>query len=217
MADDEESDAMLKALNAAKSALDCIRKTDITEVKSLSKPPELVKLVMEAVCVLFGISAKKSDDYWASAKQLLADGAFLSRLKSYDKDHINPEIMSTIRSKYISNPEFVNIPRVTKVSRAGAHFCKWVINMEKYDRLLKCIPSEKLPQIAPQIKPEPTKKLDGPFQTPRATMELSKYSNAYIRARAGFKFWPQQKPRPTPFGKHCIGMAKTTMGLANAI
>lgn len=63
----------------------------------MQRPPDGVKLVMEAVCIIKGIKAKKIDDktgkkvddYWEPARNLLADPAkFLDSLMNFDKDNI---------------------------------------------------------------------------------------------------------------------------------
>lgn len=73
-------DEALPALNAALNALKALNKNDIVEIKSFAKPPSLVQLTMEAVCVLKG---EKPD--WDTAKRLLGDGGFLKSLEEFDK------------------------------------------------------------------------------------------------------------------------------------
>ena len=53
-----------------------------------ARPPELVIMVMAAVCTL--LQEKTS---WASAKQVLADAQFLKKLVSLDKNAV-PEKVS---------------------------------------------------------------------------------------------------------------------------
>ena len=48
--------------------------------RAYTRPPELVTMVMSAVCVLLG---KQPD--WASAKQVLSDANFINLLINYDK------------------------------------------------------------------------------------------------------------------------------------
>lgn len=65
------------------------------QVRALQRPPQGVKLVIEAVCILKGIKPKKVageklgekvDDYWDAGKGLLQDpGKFLDGLFKYDK------------------------------------------------------------------------------------------------------------------------------------
>lgn len=65
----------------------------------MQRPPQGVKLVIEAVCIMKGIKPKrvpgekpgtKVDDYWEPGKGLLQDpGKFLESLFKYDKvEHI---------------------------------------------------------------------------------------------------------------------------------
>ena len=61
----KDLDAALPALNAAVSALNSLNKNDITEIKSFSKPPPLVLVTMEGVCILFG---QKPD--WDTSKKV---------------------------------------------------------------------------------------------------------------------------------------------------
>ena len=42
----------IPALNSALAALDTLTPQDITLVKSMKQPPAIIKLVMEAVCVM---------------------------------------------------------------------------------------------------------------------------------------------------------------------
>lgn len=81
-------------LEEAIAALNILKPTDITLVKSMKNPPEVVKLVMAAVCVMKGVppdrindptTGKKVQDYWGPSKRLLGDMQFLQTLKDYDK------------------------------------------------------------------------------------------------------------------------------------
>lgn len=45
-------DEALSATEEANQALNSLDKADITEIKALTKPPDLVKTVLEAVCIL---------------------------------------------------------------------------------------------------------------------------------------------------------------------
>ena len=49
----------MPALHAAVKALDTLKKDDITFLKQLKKPPQVIRLVMHAVCIMFGEKAKK--------------------------------------------------------------------------------------------------------------------------------------------------------------
>ncbi|KAM9844002.1 dynein axonemal heavy chain 3-like [Aulostomus maculatus] len=52
----------LPALEEAKSALDTLKPSDITVVKSMQNPPGPVKLVMESICIMKGIKPERKPD-----------------------------------------------------------------------------------------------------------------------------------------------------------
>lgn len=77
----------------------------------------LVKLVMEAVCIMKNVkperkpdptgSGKMVEDYWGPSQKVLSDFKFLDSLKAYDKDNINPAIMKKIREKLAQPPHII--------------------------------------------------------------------------------------------------------------
>jgi dynein heavy chain len=135
-------------LNAALTALDTLKKSDIDLVKSMKNPPAGVKLVMESICVMKDIKADKIPDpagtgkmildYWKPSQKLLGDPAFLSSLKTYDKDNIPTTVIKRIRDIYIPNPEF-KPEKVKNASSAAEGLCSWVLAMEAYDRVIKVV------------------------------------------------------------------------------
>ena len=72
-----------------------LNKNDVVEVRALQRPPLGVKLVIDAVCIMKEVKAKKVagekigtkvDDYWEPGKALLQDPTkFLEGLFKYDK------------------------------------------------------------------------------------------------------------------------------------
>ena len=139
----------IPVLESALAALNTLTKKDFDTIRAYQKPPGKVKLALEAVCVMLAEKpdrikdpeggTKKVDDYWAPAKRLLGDvKSFMSRLRDYDKDSIPPAIMSTLRSKYIPNPDFD--PAIVKsASEAAAGLASWCHAMDKYDRVAKVV------------------------------------------------------------------------------
>jgi dynein heavy chain len=124
-------DEALPALDTSVKALNSLNKTDISEVKSFPKPPDLVQYVMESVCILL----QAPDVKWSTSKQLLGDPKFLSRLVFYDKDHI-PEAVLRKLKKYTDNPQF-DPNAVAKHSVAAKSLCMWVRSIEVYSEVYK--------------------------------------------------------------------------------
>ncbi|KAH6567387.1 hypothetical protein BASA60_009078 [Batrachochytrium salamandrivorans] len=133
-------DEALPALDAAVESLNSLSKNDIIEVRSMQRPPEGVKLVIEAICIMKGIKpkkidgdkpGKKIDDYWEPGRALLADPQrFLDSLMNFDKDNIAEITIQKIKP-YIDSPEF-QVSVISRVSRAATSMCQWVRAMEKY-------------------------------------------------------------------------------------
>ncbi|XP_060945031.1 dynein axonemal heavy chain 7 [Limanda limanda] len=150
-------------LESALAALNTLTTQDITVIKSMKSPPTAVKLVMEAICILKGIkpdrvpdpsgSGKKVEDFWGPAKKLLGDMRFLQSLHEYDKDNIPQSLIAIIRSKYITNSDFVP-EKIRTASAAAEGMCKWVCAMDKYDKVAKVVApkKEKLAQAEGKMK-----------------------------------------------------------------
>jgi len=143
----------IPALEAAVSALNTLKPSDISQVKAMKNPPPIVKLVMEAVCIMRSIKAERKpdpsgsgkmvEDYWGPSQKILGDMKFLDILKAYDKDNIQPAIMKIIRAKYVPNEQFV--PDIVRQASAACEgLCKWVRAMEVYDRVAKVVAPKKL-------------------------------------------------------------------------
>ncbi|XP_069721684.1 dynein axonemal heavy chain 12 [Phaenicophaeus curvirostris] len=142
----------IPALEAALDALNTLKPSDISIVKSMKNPPSGVKLVMAAVCVMKDIKPEKIAhplkagskilDYWGPSKKLLGDMNFLKDLEEYDKDNIPAAIMQKIRAEYLTNPEF-DPHKVAKASSAAEGLCKWIMAMEVYDRVAKVVAPKK--------------------------------------------------------------------------
>ncbi|KAF0719522.1 Aste57867_966 [Aphanomyces stellatus] len=126
----KDLETAMPALNAAVSALDSLDKKDITEVRSFTKPPQAVQVVMEAVCIMMG---EKPD--WDNSKRLLAKSTFMQELKDYDKDNISANILKKIR-KYTESPDFA-VDEVKKVSKAAMSLCMWIHAMDVYSKVIK--------------------------------------------------------------------------------
>jgi dynein heavy chain len=158
------------ALEAAVAALNTIKPADITLVKSMKNPPQAVKFVLEAVCVMKGIKAERKpdpanpgkilDDYWGPSQKMLGDMKFLESLITYDKNNIAPPIMKRIREKFIPDPNFEPLS-IRSVSTACEGLCRWVRAMDSYDKVFKIVAPKqaRLAQAESELA-EQMKKLD---------------------------------------------------------
>lgn len=145
-------DLAMPALEGAIAALKSLSKNDIVEIKAMKKPPDAVKLVMEAVCIMMNVKAdkikdpnggsRKIDDYWGpSLRVILADPSFLKKLMDYDRDNMAPAMVERV-TEYTKMDVFE--PEVVKKgSIAAAGLCKWVHAMIVYDKIAKNVAPKK--------------------------------------------------------------------------
>ncbi|XP_064629143.1 dynein axonemal heavy chain 1-like isoform X2 [Lineus longissimus] len=147
IADDAQKDLdeALPALDAALASLKSLNKNDVIEVRALQRPPDGVRLVIDAVSIMKGVKPKriagdkpgeKKDDYWEVGKALLQDpGKFLESLFKYDKDNIPDTVIQKIQP-YIDNEAFMPAA-IAKVSKACTSICQWARAMHKYHFVAK--------------------------------------------------------------------------------
>lgn len=116
----------------------------------MKNPPSIVKLVMEAVCIMLGEKCDRKpdgsgrivEDYWSPSLKLLSDLKFLDRLKNFNIDHIPASIIKKIRENYIPNVDFD--PKIVRnASTACEGLCKWIIALNKYDKVTKIVAPKK--------------------------------------------------------------------------
>ena len=131
---------ILPELESAIKSLDTIKKDDIDLVRTMHNPPEAVKITLEAIAIANKqkpIRMKDSNnptgmisDYYESGKKLLSVPKFIERLKNFDRNSLDDEIISKI-SPYIVMPKFH--PEIVKYASSAAEgMCKWVRAMYKF-------------------------------------------------------------------------------------
>ncbi len=134
MKDDCQRDleVALPALRSAEDAVSKLNKEAITEVKSFRNPPEVVVLVMMAVCFL-----KDQKQDWDSALRMLSDTNFRASLINYPKDDIPAAKLRKLKT-WIENPDF-EIEKVSRVSKAATAMCMWVRAIDTYAHVAKTV------------------------------------------------------------------------------
>ncbi|XP_070577565.1 LOW QUALITY PROTEIN: dynein axonemal heavy chain 6-like [Ptychodera flava] len=128
----KDLNSVIPALQEAIASLDSLDKSDISEIRVYSKPPDLVMHVMGAVCILL---LHKPD--WQTAKQVLGDPGFLKRLVTFDKNGVPDKVFVKLK-KLTRMPDFVP-EKVGHVSGACKSMCQWVLALEHYNDVYKMV------------------------------------------------------------------------------
>ena len=98
-------------------------KSDLQEVKSFSKPPQLVKIVLEAYVILLG---QRGDDLFHVARKVLAQFG----LPEIDLDNISISILKKLQL-YIENPG-ITVDKLRQVSSGIVSMWKWIQSAYHY-------------------------------------------------------------------------------------
>lgn len=116
----------------AQEGLENLSKDSLAEIKSFTKPPPDVNIVVSVIMTILG-----KDPSWTSAKKELADPNFLKKLKEYDKDNMSQNTIKKIE-KYTHRPE-MTYENVKNKSQAAGCMWAWVLAMEQYAKAFKDI------------------------------------------------------------------------------
>lgn len=112
----------------------------------MKKPPKVVKLVMQTVCMLLGVAPqeKKSKktgkpklSYWKAAqgKEVLGNPRFQEKLVDFDRSSVTPETMMEVED-VLTNGNY-SYERAHKASAAAAGIFKWVKVTREYFYIVK--------------------------------------------------------------------------------
>lgn len=148
-AKDRSTADTMSEVSEAVDALDSISKSSIKEVAAMSNPPQAVRAVMEAVCIIFGcqptvtnvrggVSVQRRVDYWPAAQKLMKDMHFLNRLRTFDRSSVSPQQLS--RAEAHMAQANLSRERVAASSMAAFVLYRWamaIIAMARAEAVLR--------------------------------------------------------------------------------
>ncbi|EFA77050.1 cytoplasmic dynein heavy chain [Heterostelium album PN500] len=120
------------AILEAQESVSTIKKKHLDEIKSLPKPPQPVKLAMEAVCLM--LTGKKLE--WADIRKKIMETTFISSIVDYDtKKQLTSKIREAVKKEYLEDPNF-NYEAVNRASKACGPLVKWVTAQAIFSEIL---------------------------------------------------------------------------------
>ncbi|XP_072179432.1 dynein heavy chain domain-containing protein 1-like [Diadema setosum] len=115
-----ELDKVNPVYEAALHALRSLDQSDFNELRTYHQPPELVKKVIFAICLMF-----RQPLDWSSGKVLINRKNFFQELEFYDKASIPNDIFHKLNVLFIHDPTF-DPQKVHVCSAAASSLCQWV-------------------------------------------------------------------------------------------
>jgi dynein heavy chain 1 len=119
------------ALIDAQSAVKGIKKAHLDEVRGLARPPPMVQMSMEAVCIMI---EEKFDD-WSSIRKIIRKDDFIQKVIDFDTDSMSKKARMKIEKNYLSNEDFT-FEKVNRASRACGPLAKWIRSQIEYASIL---------------------------------------------------------------------------------
>lgn len=109
-----------------------IKRQHLTEVRSMSNPPEAVKLTMESVCIMLGHKI----DSWKTVQSIIRRDDFISSIVNYNTEaQITKQLRDFMHKNYLSNPNF-EFDVVNRASKACGPLYKWVTAQCNFSAIL---------------------------------------------------------------------------------
>ena len=119
-------------------------KDEISALKKLEKPSPQIVLVVEALCILFGIRPQKSKgdsvtsvDYFEAARKHIFNNSanLLQRILNFDRNSITEDVFS-ILLQFHAKKQF-NPKAVKRQSKFCALLCKWIRVIIDFTKAMK--------------------------------------------------------------------------------
>ena len=143
---EETLNRIIPSLNAAMNAGDVPSKKELADLRALKKPPEIVKLVMQATCMLLGVQPAPEKDrvtgkmvmsWWAAAtgKEVLGNPRLPEMLMSFDRNKLTPEIMMEVEA-VLTEGGYTYEAATAAFSSASGIF-KWIKATREYFYIFK--------------------------------------------------------------------------------
>ncbi|KAK6731031.1 hypothetical protein RB195_007476 [Necator americanus] len=119
------------AVEEAQQAVKGIRKNQLVEVRSMASPPVMVKLALEAICILLGENVGTD---WKAIRGVMVKDDFMPRILAFDTDSITTDILKQM-DKYVHNPDW-DFDKVNRASQACGPMVKWAKAQLLYSGML---------------------------------------------------------------------------------
>ncbi|CAL5987537.1 Dynein_heavy chain [Hexamita inflata] len=123
------------AVDAAKKAITGIDRKKLDELKMMAKPPENIRIAMEAVVLIVGDEADRNSISWESVKKTMRKPDFLSLMTSFDpqKTLISNSIQKKLREQYFDK---ITVDQVNRASQAAGPMFQWAVSVSNFQEIV---------------------------------------------------------------------------------
>ncbi|GLD93495.1 hypothetical protein PINS_up002087 [Pythium insidiosum] len=123
------------ALLDAQASVNSIRKSQLDEIRALARPPNAVKMTLEAVAIMLGETSLD----WADLRKFIRRDDFISQVVNFDSEKLTSRQRQVIQTNYIDNTDEFEYEKVNRASKACGPLYKWIVSQLNYTRILHSI------------------------------------------------------------------------------
>lgn len=123
------------ALEAAKSAVGAVNKQALDELRSMNKPPEHVKMAMEAVVLMVRSEIPPASINWEAVRKVMRDANFIPSILEYEAEHLKDSTRKTLKKQYLENKAW-DVSRIKQASKCAGPVAQWVESQIQFADLL---------------------------------------------------------------------------------
>ncbi|KAK3294055.1 dynein heavy chain, N-terminal region 1-domain-containing protein [Chaetomium fimeti] len=120
------------AVEEAKASVSNIKRQHLTEVRSMSSPPQGVRLALDSVCTLIGHKVTE----WKQIQAVIRRDDFIASIINFNNEkQMTKALRLKMRNEFLANPEFT-FERVNRASKACGPLVQWVEAQVSYAEIL---------------------------------------------------------------------------------
>lgn len=121
------------AVLEAQRGVQNIKKQHLTEIRSMTNPPNAVKITMESVCILIGYDVTT----WRDVQLIVRRDDFITNIVSFDnEEQLTPELRDYMEKTYLTRSDFT-FEAVNRASKACGPLLQWVLAQLTYSSILE--------------------------------------------------------------------------------
>ena len=126
----EELESAEPALLSAQQSVRGIKKSQLDEIRALARPPDNVRMTLEAVAIMMG--ERKLE--WADVRKMLQKSDFIPGILDFDLDKLGDRQIQIVKQNYL-NEGTLNLESVMRSSKACGPLFNWVSSQIHYSEI----------------------------------------------------------------------------------
>jgi dynein heavy chain 1 len=115
------------ALISAQQSVRSIKKTQLDEIRALARPPDNVRMTLEAVAIMLG--EKQLD--WPDIRKMLQNREFIPNILEFDVNNLSDRQIQVVKENYVDG-DVLSYEAVNRSSKACGPLYKWVASQIGY-------------------------------------------------------------------------------------